>query len=268
MQGRSRMHDQQHRQQSLNSSSAGSQSSSLKKSSSQSSPTNQSRYHGIRPPSPPIAVLNVGGHTLIAPNSTLARAIVTGNAGVKYDERGYSISTTTGGNNQSYPSGAESTQTRGHPNTRTVMTDRTSGSGHEYQQETFRPISNLTVLLNQHDNGGIHLGSPGHSYEQSIAVVEADSASGPSPQYVTPLGRSAPDLDHRSLYPPAQLRRQQHRSTAATQLTSDKVRRYVFLLLLLGVGWTRSVCTMSDNCFGCPFYKYILLRLLSFFFAV
>lgn len=103
-----------------------------------------------------------------------------------------------------------------HPDARTAVH---SSMRNDTLQDAIRPVSNLTVLLNQQQNAS----SNANELTRVVAheVAEADSASGPS--YMVPLGRSAPDFDSRPL--PPQFIRQW--STAATQLTEDKVRRYV-----------------------------------------
>jgi hypothetical protein len=95
-----------------------------------------------------------------------------------------------------------------------------SSMRNDVPRETVRPVSNLTVLLNQQQN--VTSTAPEFTRVVAHEVAEADSASGPS--YMVPLGRSAPDFDSRPM-PPQFI---QQWSTAATQLTEDKVRRYVF----------------------------------------
>lgn len=171
-----------------------------------------------RPASPPKALVTVGGQTLIAPNSTLARAIVMGNqmlSGAEHPEA-----------NAREESHAQASESRGssHP--------RLSSPSKDYQRP--RPVSNLTVLLNQHNLGvGEERSSPvrGSRPKQhhhrvlsssSSAILpqgdEADSASGPAPQ----LGRSAPTFVDLPLLPPSQFARQH---SAATHLSSGDVRR-------------------------------------------
>jgi hypothetical protein len=167
------------------------------------SPVSNTRLYGLHPPSPPVAVVNVRGHTLIAPNSTLARAVIMGNQESTYNE--------AAGMHDRKDFGDYRTA---NPNARARAPVYSS------------TVSNLTVLLNQHQNAS----SIGPDFTHVVAheVAEADSASGPSYEYMVPLGRSAPDFDSRPM--PPQFTRQL--STAATHLTEDKVRRYVFKFLL------------------------------------
>ena len=162
------------------------------------SPLSHSRLVGFQPPSPPVAVVHVRGQTLIAPNSTLARAVVMGNQESTYNS--------SGSPNRNDFSNYH-IHHNANPRTRTP-----AYSSNDSPHETLRPVSNLTVLLNQQQ----HAEAP-RVIQQEVA--EADTASGPS--YMVPLGRSAPDFDSRLM--PTQFTRQL--STAATQLTDDKVRR-------------------------------------------
>jgi hypothetical protein len=200
-----------------------------KRSSNSSSTTSSSgllhyAYTRQRPASPPQAVVTVGGHTLIAPNSTLARAIVMGNeiSGEHGSEDEANVRDVTG---------RLATSSLGSSQPRYAPSIASSSPNRHYQQP--RPVSNLTVLLNQHNIGGAQYGSdssgsPNRNREHSSSSVhstqvdEADSASGPAP--APPLGTSAPNIVARSgsLLPPSQFARQH---SAATQLSTDKVRR-------------------------------------------
>jgi hypothetical protein len=184
--------------------------------------------------SPPKAVVNIRGHTLIAPNSTLARAIVMGNQesthGSDYNVK--QTSSATGFNLSSNPQ---------NHSVGTTMTPRSANlpasKRHHDQRnsDSKKPISNLPALLNDnyYNNNVQEVFVPG------IQVSEADSASGPapppppSPPTVPLLGRSAPTFyTHTNSRnrpekspPPAQLTRPFQMSNAAEQLSTDKVRR-------------------------------------------
>jgi hypothetical protein len=184
--------------------------------------------------SPPRVVVNVRGHTLIAPNSSLARAIVMGNQestyGANHDEP-----QKNGTIRFQQASGVGTTSIS------TTMTPRpanlqVSKRMHMQQNnESNKPISNLPALLNNHYyNNDLH-----ETLVPVTQVSEADSASGPapppppSPPTVPILGRSAPNYYGytNSRYrqgqapPPPQLTRTLRSANASEQLSTDKVRR-------------------------------------------
>ena len=168
--------------------------------------------------SPPNGILNLRGHTLIAPNSTLARAIVMGNQESAY------------GHDESQKNATTTNRPDNLPTSKRVHDQR--------DNEGKKPISNLPALLNaQYYNE--------YTYEETLVPVkqvfsEADSASGPapppppSPPTVPLQGRSAPHYyaytnsryREEMLHPPAQLSRAFQSSNAAELLSTDKVRRY------------------------------------------
>jgi hypothetical protein len=138
--------------------------------------------------SPPPAVVTVGGQTLIVPNSKLARKVM----GNETPTSGLEIRLGASGSlsRQVVPS---------------VVDDR--------QNQSSRPLSNLSVLLSQQNTAvaredsqqevsNVRLGV-NSEHEQSSSsssaarnqADEADSASGPPPTLVQAfLGRSAPDV--------------------------------------------------------------------------
>jgi hypothetical protein len=136
--------------------------------------------------SPPPAVVTVGGQTLIVPNSKLARKVM----GNEMPTSGLEIQHGASG----------SLSPRVAPS---VVVDR--------QNQSSRPLSNLSVLLSQQntvvaredshfDGTFAHPGMKSDHSSSSSSVArnqadEADSASGPPPTLVqTLLGRSAPDI--------------------------------------------------------------------------
>lgn len=185
--------------------------------------------------SPPKAVVNIRGHTLIKPNSTLARAIVMGN---QESVQG------TGHNGSQTNNTTSFNQTSNFQNhsVSTTMTPRSANlpaakRQHDQQNsDTKKPISNLPALLNQnYYSNEVH-----EVLLHDVQVSEADSASGPapppppSPPTGPLLGRSAPNFythtqnrdRQERLHPPAQLTRPFQVSSAAEVLSTDKVRRY------------------------------------------
>lgn len=172
----------------------------------------------------PPAIVTVGGQTLIAPNSKLARAIVMGNdvSSAASETNGICI-----GRQEEVP--VQSSNARSSPS-RGVDSRPSAGAlsspNRQNLVEYVRPMSNLSVLLNQqqqqHHRGGAEVGEERHSplsdrpsgllhrhralssSSSSISqnnnnnyVDEADSASGPAPalsQFTMQLGRSAPNV--------------------------------------------------------------------------
>jgi len=172
------------------------------------------------PASPPrTAVVTRQGQTLIAPNSTFARAVVMGNAISEDDVH------------------------RGPATDASQPQQARCGTDNRVYSRKPQPVSNLTVLLSQHDRnnelseqrglqqiGSKNGGSPKLSPSSwSPGRNEADSASGPPPPPPA-FGRSAPDLR-----PPAPFSRQllaskslKASTTAAptqTNAMGDKVRK-------------------------------------------
>jgi hypothetical protein len=136
--------------------------------------------------SPPPAVVTVGGQTLIVPNSKLARTVMGSEAPT------FGVEIRHGASGSLSPQVAPS-----------VVVDR--------QNQSSRPLSNLSVLLSQQNTAVAREDSqrdvthvrPGMSSEHSSSsssvardqADEADSASGPPPTLAqTLLGRSAPDV--------------------------------------------------------------------------
>lgn len=182
--------------------------------------------------SPPKVVVNVRGHTLIAPNSTLARAIVMGN-----QESAYGASNNETQNNRTMR--FQPASNVGTTSISTTMTPRSanvpaSKMPHGQQNnDSKKPISNLPALLNNH-----YYNNDLHEFLVPITQVsEADSASGPapppppSPPTVPLLGRSAPNYygytnRQGKAPPPPQLTRTIQSANASELLSTDKVRRY------------------------------------------
>lgn len=177
--------------------------------------------------SPPKAVVNIRGHTLIAPNSTLARAIVMGN---QESVHGVSVAQTNSKTRVNQASNVKDHSVS------VAMTPRSANRQHDQQNtHSKKPISNLPALLNEnYYNAGAQ-----ETFIPDVQVSEADSASGPapppppSPPTETLLGRSAPNFYTHTIsrnrpeksHPPTQLTRPFQLSNAAEQLSTDKVRR-------------------------------------------
>lgn len=182
-------------------------------------------YSRQGPVSPPQAVVAVAvrRHKIIAPHSSLARAIVMGND-MSGEHGNVDMANSRDVNARHAASASGSSRAR-----HTASTSSSSPS-RDYQHP--RPISNLTVLLNQHNIGDSVpvSGSPNRSRVRSSSstssrhVDEADSASGPAPAPTGTLGSSAPNIMFRlgSLLPPSQFARQH---SASTRLHSERVRR-------------------------------------------
>lgn len=188
------------------------------------------------PASPPKAVVNIRGQTLIAPNSTLARAIIMGNQESVHGASYNATQTTTGSK-----TGVNQASNFENYSVSTITTPRSAnipGTNRQHDQQSSgskKRISNLPALLNQncYDTDAQKISTP------DIQVSEADSASGPapppppSPPNATLLGRSAPNFyTHTNSrnrpeksHPPTQLTRPFQLSNAAEQLSTDKVRR-------------------------------------------
>ena len=185
--------------------------------------------------SPPKVIVNVRGHTLIAPNSTLARAIIMGNQesayGVDYDEKQKNGNTRF---QQASNVGTTSISTTMTPSSANLpVSNRPHG---QQNNESKKHISNLPALLNnQYYNNDLH-----ETLVPLAQVSEADSASGPapppspSPPTVPLLGRSAPNYygytnsrdRQQNAPPPPQLTRTLQSANASELLSTDKVRRY------------------------------------------
>ena len=139
----------------------------------------------VIPRSPPRTVVSVRGQTLIVPNTSLARAIVTGN------ERSQEVT-------------AEDWNQLTETHEREVSRGKSAPRMHS--APTKPAISNLTVLLQQqqqeaqnllerHVEGAIaSAGSSPNSKSSDHTVTEADTASGPPPPPCAALGRSAPNI--------------------------------------------------------------------------
>lgn len=173
------------------------------------------------PRSPPRAVVSLKGQTLIAPNTSLARAIVMGN-------------------NMSQPAASEedwNKLTTETPRREAAVQQGTASALPQRQPAKPPAASNLTVLLQQqqqqqqqepqHNEGGAiaAAGSSPSSASTDHTVTEADTASGPPPLPPPPpstvLGRSAPNMLSRDDVLPLLRYRSEGRQTMKSNLHAD-----------------------------------------------
>jgi len=151
----------------------------------------------LRQPSPPRAVVNILGHTLIAPNTSLARAIVMGNdmshtnkeelndGAARREARNSSAASPTqrqAASNLTVLLEQQQMPVQQPPTERSERTAAVGGGSPSNRSSAVRQREQ------QHHQRGISTSS---SFSSHHTADEADSASGPPPDTAR-LGRSAP----------------------------------------------------------------------------